>query len=172
MRPTITVGVADHWGWAVLVAVDAKGAMVDRRRVELVGAGVSKYPHHVDGQKLPMQQAVELVAQVGRSVRAEAQARLEELARSFKVKAIALRVLPTLPPTVEERLTDTRARNVADSVMYREALAAAAESLGIQVHWYEEKKLKLPAGKGPGRPWTKDHRVAMASALEARRKAD
>jgi hypothetical protein len=167
MRPTVTVGVADHWGWAVLVAVDAEGALVDRRRVELVGAGLSKYPHHVDGQKLPLKAAVQLVATVKRSARAEAKARLEELGAELNVNALALRALPTLPATVEARLSDTRAKNVADSVMYREALAAAAQSLGIRVHWYEEKKLKADA-RSPGRPWTKDHRVAMAAALSAR----
>ena len=39
---------------------------------------------------------------------------------------IALRTCPPLPATVAERLSDYRARNVADWVMYRKALAGAA----------------------------------------------
>jgi hypothetical protein len=45
-----------------------------------------------------------------------------------RIASIAIRVCPKLPSTTEERITDNRAANVADSVMYREALAAAAEA--------------------------------------------
>ena len=46
------------------------------------------------------------------------------------ISSIAIRVCPRLPPTIEERIADTRAANVADSVMYRQALASAAEARG------------------------------------------
>jgi hypothetical protein len=36
MRRAAIVGVSDHGGWAVLVAADGDGRLLDRRRVELV----------------------------------------------------------------------------------------------------------------------------------------
>ena len=88
-----------------------------------------------------------------------------------------------LPPTIAERIKDYRAQNVADWVMYRKALAAAAEARGWAVHWYDAKKvldaasealriedldahfLQLRRSIGP--PWGKDHKVAMAAAIVA-----
>src|SRR6185312_1634818 len=96
---------------------------------------------------------------------------------------IALRSRPQLPPTVAERLTDYRARNIADWVMYREALAAAAESRGWPIHWYDGKTILSSASralriddfaayfsqirKTVGPPWNKDHKLAMAAAIVA-----
>jgi hypothetical protein len=37
-----------------------------------------------------------------------------------------------LPPTIAERIKDYRAQNVADWVMYRKALSAAAEALRLE----------------------------------------
>jgi hypothetical protein len=45
--------------------------------------------------------------------------------------------VPALPATTEERIIDTRAASIADSVMYREALANAAEACGWLAHWYD-----------------------------------
>ena len=55
------IGVSDHGGWAVLVTVARDGTLLDRRRVELVGEGLPKIPHHSEGQGLPLDEAVELV---------------------------------------------------------------------------------------------------------------
>jgi hypothetical protein len=179
------VGVADHWGWAILVTVDRAGSLVDRRRVELVEEGLSKYPHHHDAQKLPVSEAIELIARVTRSVEACAEACLESLATSvaMPITAIALRVCPPLPETLPERLTNYTAQNVADSVMYREALAKAARARGWSVHWFEARDVAARAASALGRrniealleetrtrlgrPWTKDHRLAMAGAIAA-----
>jgi len=46
------IGVSDHGGWAVLVTVAPDGTLLDRRRVELVGEGLPKLPHHSEGQRL------------------------------------------------------------------------------------------------------------------------
>jgi hypothetical protein len=58
------IGVSDHGGWAVLVTVALDGTLLDRRRVELVGEGLPKLPHHSEGQELPLDEAVELVERV------------------------------------------------------------------------------------------------------------
>lgn len=182
------VGVADHAGWAVLITVH-KNVVIDRRRVELVDPDLPKLPHHHEAQALPVEQGVALVERVRSSAEAQARARLEDLAASLSVpiEAIALRACPDLPKSVAERLADYRAQNVADTVMYREALADAAKARGWRVQWYEATQvfagaanaLGLPtiddlleeARATLGTPWQKDHRMAMAAALAATRPA-
>jgi hypothetical protein len=102
-----------------------------------------------------------------------------------RILGVALRQCPELPPTIAERIKDYRAQNVADWVMYRRALAAAAEARGWPVHWYDAKKVLGAAGealgiadldahflqlrKSIGPPWGQDHRIAMAAAIVAAR---
>src|SRR5262249_47813647 len=66
------------------------------------------------------------------------------------IASIAIRVCPRLPPTTEERIADTRAANVADSVMYRQALATAAEARGWSVHWYDRERVFRDAAAALG----------------------
>jgi hypothetical protein len=182
-KDSATVGVADHWGWAVLVTVAPDGTLIDRRRVALVDAALPKFPHHHDAQRLPLDEAEALVERVSRSAEACARVCLEELATtvSMKVATIALRTCPPLPETIAERLSNYTAQNVADSVMYRNALARAAMAKGWSVHWYDARHVAAEAaralgvktiddllrktGAAVGRPWQKDHRVAMAAAI-------
>jgi hypothetical protein len=175
------VGVADHAGWAVLVTVGEGGRLVDRRRVELIDDGLPKLPHHHEAQGLPVREAVELIERVRASAQRRAVECLDALASEIAVVGIALRTCPTLPPTVAERIENYRAQNVADSVMYREALADAAKARDWTVHWYVEKTVFGEAaealgidsvdamlhevGRSIGPPWRKDHRVAMAAAI-------
>jgi len=58
------IGVSDHGGWAVFVTVARDGTFLDRRRVELVAEGLAKIPHHCECQRLPIDEAVELVERV------------------------------------------------------------------------------------------------------------
>jgi hypothetical protein len=180
------IGVSDHGGWAVLVTVTADGTLLDRRRVELVDEDLPKIPHHSEGQALPIDQAVALVERVQLSAERHAKLALDAVATAVpgRILGVALRECPGwLPPTIAERIKDYRAQNVADWVMYRKALAAAAEARGWTVHWYDAKKvldaasealrikdldahfLQLRRSIGP--PWGKDHRVAMAAAIVA-----
>jgi hypothetical protein len=179
------VGVSDHWGWAVLVTVARDGNLIDRRRVELIDSALPKYPHHHEAQVLPAGEAEALVERVTRSTEIFAEASLETLATtvSMRITGIALRVCPSLPATVAQRLSDYRAQNVADSVMYRNALARAAKSRRWNVHWYEARRVLAEAANALGRrtiedllektgaaigpPWQKDHRLAMAAAIAA-----
>ena len=176
------IGVSDHGGWAVLVTVAQDGTLLDRRRVELVGQGLPKIPHHSEGQRLPLEQAVELVGRVRESAEKHAVLALDAVARAVpRVLGVALRNCPQLPPTIAERIQDYRAQNVADWVMYRMALASAAEARGWPVHWYDAKKVLDVAGqalrvenfdahclhlrKSLGPPWNKDHKLALAAAI-------
>ena len=99
------------------------------------------------------------------------------------IASIAIRLCPKLPSTTEERIADTRAANVADSIMYREALATAAEARGWSVHWYDRERVFQDAavalgvkdvesflqamGRSIGPPWQAKHKLAAAAALAA-----
>src|SRR5260370_41616665 len=132
------IGVSDHGGWAVLVTVARDGTILDRRRVELVGEGLPKIPHHSEGQRLPLAEAVELVQRVRVSAERHAVLALDAVATAVpRILGVAPRTCPQLPPTIAERIKDYRAQNVADWVMYRKALASAAEARGWPVHWYD-----------------------------------
>lgn len=176
------IGVSDHGGWAVLVTVARDGTLLDRRRVELVDDELPGLPHHHEGQMLPMGQAVALVERVRVSAERHAVVALDAVAMAVPaILGIALRSCPQLPPTIAERITDYRARNVADWVMYRKALASAAEARGWPVHWYDAKKVLASASqalhtealdayflqlrRAVGPPFTRDHKLAMAAAI-------
>src|SRR5438552_9839339 len=136
------IGVSDHGGWAVLVTVASDGTMLDRRRVGLVDEGLPKIPHHSEGQGLPVDEAVALVGRVEASAKRHSKLVLDAVAATVpgRIVGVALRQCPELPPTIAERIKDYTAQNVADWVMYRRALAAAAEARGWAVHWYDAKK--------------------------------
>jgi hypothetical protein len=177
------VGVSDHGGWAVLVTVARDGTLLDRRRVELVDEGLPKIPHHSEGQGLPLDEAVRLVEQVRVSAERHAVLVWDAVASVAPILGVALRKCPPLPLTIAERITDYRAQNVADWVMYRKALAAAAEARGWPVYWYDSKKVMdaaqralgvedldayfLQVRKAVGPPWNQDHKLAMAAGIVA-----
>lgn len=169
------IGVSDHGGWAILVTVAHDGTLLDRRRIELVDDNLPAIPHHHEAQGLPPEKAVALIERVRASAEKHAAAALEALAKDIpNVKSIALRERPPLPPTILERIHDYRARNVADWVMYRTALAGAAQARGWTVHWHDAKHLDLNAEqvqlrKKVGSPWSSDHKLAMSLAMKASR---
>jgi hypothetical protein len=191
------VGVAEHGNSAELVTIAPGGELLDRRRIDLTH-GLPTHPYHHEGswavgryvnsswsRPMTLPDAVALVERVRAAAAQGARESLEALAATVPVpiSGIAVRVCPRLPPTTEERITDTRAANVADSVMYREALATAAEARGWSVHWYDregvfrdaEKALGgkdvddflLAMGRSIGPPWQVRHKLAAAAALAA-----
>jgi hypothetical protein len=191
------VGVAEHGNSAVLVTVAPGGELLDRRRVDLT-RGLPTHPYHHEGswavgrylsspwaRAIPLADAVALVERVRESAARGARVSLEALAATVPVPiaSIAIRVCPQLPPTTEERIADNRAANVADSVMYREALANAAEARGWSVYWYDRERVLRDAavaldgedidallhamGRSVGPPWQAKHKLAAAAALAA-----
>ena len=182
MKDAGVIGVSDHGGWAVLVTTARDGTLLDRRRVELVDDALPGLPHHHEGQMLPMDRAVALVEQVRASAERHAVLALDAVATAIpNILGIALRICPELPPTIAERIKDYRARNLADWVMYRKALASAAEARGWPIHWYDAKTVLVAASKALsienfdahflqmrktlGPPWNNDHKLAMAAAV-------
>ena len=146
-----------------------------------------KIPHHSEGQALPLDEAVALVERVQVSAERHAKLALNAVAKTVpgRILGVALRECPELPATIADRIKDYRAQNVADWVMYRRALAAAAEARGWAVHWYNAKKVFdaasealriedldahfLQLRRSIGSPWGQDHKVAMAAAIVAAR---
>jgi hypothetical protein len=197
---TATVGVAEHGNSAVLVTIAHDGTLLDRRSIDLTDRGLPTHPHHHEGswavgrylntpgaKPMSLADAVALVERVRASAERGARESLGALAASLAVPIvrIALRACPSLPSTTEERIADNRAQTVADSVMYREALALAAEARGWSVHWYDRERVFRDAaaafgrkdvdallqamGRSIGPPWQAKHKLAAAAALAARR---
>ena len=193
-----TVGIAEHGNSAVLVTVASAGELLDRRRIDLTH-GLPTHPYHHEGswavgryvnsswaRLISLTDAIALVERVRESAVRGAHEGLEALADSVAapIASIAIRLCPKLPPTIEERIADTRASNVADSIMYREALARAAEARGWSVHWYDREHVFRDAastlggedidaflramGQSVGPPWQAKHKLAAAAALAAR----
>ncbi len=192
------VGVAEHASSAVLVTVGPGGELLDRRSIELIERGLPSHPHHHEGswavgrylstpgaRVLSLADAVSLVERVRASAARGAREGLEALAAAVPVPiaSIAIRACPPLPPTTEERIADNRAQTYADSVMYREALATAAEARGWSVHWYDRERVfrdtaaaigredidafLYAMGRSIGPPWQATHKLAAAAALVA-----
>ena len=197
-RRAAAVGVAEYGNSAVLVTVAPDGELLDRRRISLTDGGLPTHPHHHEGswavgryrnspwaRDISLAEAVALVERVRAAAARGARESLEALAAEVPVPvaSIALRVCPTLPPTTEERIADNRAQAVADSVMYREALATAAEARGWSVHWYDRERVFHDAaaalgrsdidtflnamGRSVGPPWQARHKLAAAAAIAA-----
>ncbi len=191
------VGVAENANSAVLVTIGQGGELLDRRRVELT-VGLPTHPHHHEGswavgrylntpgaRAVSLADAVALVERVRVAAACGARESLEALAAAVLVPiaSIAIRACPDLPLTIEERIKDNRAQTVADSVMYRQALAAAAEARGWSVYWYDRERVLRDGaaalgnedvdaflqamGRLIGPPWQAIHKLAAAAALAA-----
>lgn len=195
---TATVGVVEHGASAVLVTLTAEGELLDRRSVDLTDHGLPTHPHHHEGswavgryldtpwaRPISLADAVALVERVRDSAARGARESLEALAGAvpIPITGIAIRECPKLPPTTEERIADHRAQAVADSVLYREALASAAAARGWTVHSYDREDVFRQAaealghqdldaflraiGRAIGPPWQAKHRLAAAAAIAA-----
>lgn len=190
------VGVAEHGNSAELVTVTANGDLLDRRRIDLTH-DLPTHPYHHEGswavgryadsawaKPISLPDAIELVKRVHKAAERGAHDTLAALASTVpSIACIAIRVCPVLPKTIEERIRDNRAANTADSVMYRQALASAAEGRGWTISWYDRERVFADAAKALGRkdldallramgrsagpPWQARHKLAAAAALAA-----
>ena len=195
---TATVGVTEHGNSAVLVTISADTRLLDRRNVDLT-KNLPTHPYHHQGswavgrytdspwaKEISLPDAIALVEEVEAAATAGARQVLDELVESVAepIGAIAIRECPELPPTIEERIRDNRAQTMADTVMYRKALAAAAHERGWAVRWYDkacvfedasdrldtDAKTAIAAlGKAAGPPWQATHKLAAAAAIAAAR---
>jgi hypothetical protein len=196
-RPTATVGVVEHGNSAVLVTMTSGGELLDRRRIDLT-RGLPTHPYHHEGswavgryvnspwaRTISLPEAVALIERVRQAAARGAHDGLEALAAAvpMPITSVAIRKCPKLPQTIQETIADTSAANVADSIMYREALAIAAAARGWSVSWYDREGVWRDAaaviggrdldtflhetGRSIGPPWQVKHRLAAAAALAA-----
>jgi len=194
-RPAATVGVAEHGNAAILVTLSDAGQLLDRRRVELT-EGLPTHPYHHEGswaigryadspwaRPITLEDALRLVERVHEAAAIGARRSLEALSQTLRlpITRIVLRVCPELPDTLLDRIVDTRAATVADSVLYRRALATAAEQRGWSVAWYRPDEVFADAararrveniddclkdmGRAVGPPWQARQKLAAAAAL-------
>jgi hypothetical protein len=197
MKSGAAVGVVEHGNSAVLVSVAPDGVLLDRRRIDLT-QGLPTHPYHHEGswavgryinspwaREISLIDAVALVERVHAAAEIGARESLEALAAALPmpITRIAIRICPELPLTIEERIRDTRAATVADTVIYRQALADAAKTRGWKVEWYDRKQVFEDAaaalghpdiqtflsemGKLVGPPWQAAHKLAATAALVA-----
>ncbi len=143
MTESAAAGISDHCGWAVVVCVAADNRVLNSRRIELIEPGLPSLPHHSQGQRLPISDAVALVERVRASAETCATRALDELPPD--VRSIVIRKRPALPPTVAERITNYWAQTRADTVMYRDVLAQAAKARGWSVREYDSKTVLAEA---------------------------
>lgn len=193
------MGVVEHGNSAVLVTVAPPAELLDRRYIDLT-RGLPTHPHHHEGswavgrylntpgaRVMSLADAVALVERVRQAAAHGAREALDSLAAAvhMPIAHIALRSCPPLPATVEQRIADNRAQTVADTVMYREALANAAQARGWTVHWYDRDHVFREAaavlgrkdidaflhamGRSLGPPWQAKHKLAAAAALACAR---
>lgn len=189
----VAFGLKAHSGWAVLVVVgknDGDVIVVDRRRLELVEDGWAKQPYHA-AEKLKPEAARDVVK---RGIEAAHRIALHEIQaavnrereRGNEVAACAVLVADPVPDwSVDEILAVHVRMHKAEGVLFRQALARAAETCGLRLTAILEKQLTeraggslgTPAGglfekieglgKSVGPPWGKDQKDAAIAALIA-----
>jgi len=188
------ISVADHAGWAYVVCVAAPTrvpAVVERRRLTLIDAGLPTLPYHHESIGMPEDKANALIARVQRSIAACTSRALREVVAELSpvhpVVALAIREppFPGLPDTVVPVRQSYRLQCAADGMMYQLALCRAAHDVGLEVdlcrrgeetvraaarlavHADDVASFVSGAGRPSGPPWTEEHRRAYAAGIAA-----
>src|SRR5689334_16853941 len=103
------VGVAPHNSWAILVTITlaSEPRVVDRRRIELLDAGLPAQPHEHEARALPAAAAESLVARVRASAERRARDELDRLrAKLADVRVTTLTIRDGPTPAIPERFAD------------------------------------------------------------------
>lgn len=186
------VSVAEHTGWAHLVCVaapDGVPAVVERRRVTLIDAGLPTQPYEHDSLAMREDEADALIARIRRSIEGRSLVALQrlvaELAAEHTVVALVIREppFPDLPKSVATVRQSHRLTCCADGMMYQLAMCRAARDLELGVELYRRGQEMLRAaqqlgvtpedveefvsgtGRPAGPPWTSEHRRAFAAGI-------
>jgi len=186
------ISAADHAGWVHFVCVAApRGvpAVIERRRVMTIDAGLPTMPYRHESLGMPVAAANALITRVRRSI-AECTSRalrevVTDLSPSYRIVALAIREppFPELPDTVATVRQSYQLQCAADGMIYQIALCAAARDLGLEVHLCGrgEENARVAArlhvnandvesfvrvtGRPSGPPWTEEHRRAYAAGI-------
>ena len=112
----IAIGVADHAGWAHLVAVriDDDGLQVlDRRRVEIIDDDLPRMPYEHEAADLDDDDADDLIARVARSATANARRELAAFCSDLGGDVVAAAASATNPASRSPSITARRAGRIA-----------------------------------------------------------
>jgi hypothetical protein len=180
----VAFGWKAHSGWAALVVLgvgDGGFTIVDRRRVELVDDAWAKQPYHAakDRQPVAAREVVERgIEGAHRLAVREVQAAVSrEQERNNKVAACAVLMAQPMPDwSIEEILAVHFRMHKAEGVLFRDALARAANQCGLRLVAVPEKRLMehsrlldnvAKLGKAAGPPWGRDQKDAALAAMIA-----
>ncbi|MFI7614238.1 hypothetical protein ACIBP6_23695 [Nonomuraea terrae] len=191
---TTALGVRDHCGWAVLVAIGGGAGAPDlllRERATLLDdPSLPEQPYHA-AAGLDLDAAAELIARVEEAARTAARdalsAAVHELTEAgHDVAGVALDLgavgsgRMALPRDLAEVLAKHHCLHGAEGELYHEALQEAARGEGLAVSRYDFKEVRDTAARvlgadvtarvdglraRAGSPWTRDHKDAALAAL-------
>jgi hypothetical protein len=186
------MSAVEHAGWAHVICVaapDGVPAVVLRRRVMLIDAGLPPMPYEHDSVGLTEVDADALVDRVRRSATARAAIAMQrlaaELAPTYAAVALAIRKppFPELPGSVRAVRNSYPLQCAADGMLYRSAICHAATKSGLEVHTYRRgdeiasaatgvgatardvEQFVRVGGRPAGPPWTAEHRRAFAAGI-------
>lgn len=181
----VALGFRPHSGWAVAVVVGHGPAVLERHRVALADRPPPVQPYHA-AVGLPAHQAAGLVAEATRSAYTMAAAAVGALVAAHRVIGVAIVAgagSAREDLTLEQVLGAHARLHAAEGELYRDALADAADALGLPVTLVgpretpalgqrllgcdgAELRVRLAElGRPFGPPWTKDHKDAVLAAL-------
>jgi len=182
------VGFATHSGWAVAVTAgvgdDGHLAVVDRRRVTLLGDDLPRMAYHAAAE-LDADAAERLVASVDASIADYARDVVGELVAAADVAVAGVAVVgrPREIPSVAVVLASHARMHASEGEQYRRGIVEAANDLGLPVlrigpdeltarttellGWTPERtEQELTAVRAAlGAPWQTDHKQAALAAL-------
>jgi hypothetical protein len=184
----VAVGFSTHSGWAVAVTAglgdDGHLAVVDRRRVTLIGDDLPRMAYHAAAE-LDAGAAERLVASVDASIADHARVVVGELAAAPDVAVVGVAVVgrPRDIPGVSTVLASHARMHACEGEQYRRGIVEAANDLGLPVlrvgpdeltarttellEWTPERaEQELAAIRTAlGAPWQSDHKQAALAAL-------
>jgi len=183
------VGFREHTGWAAMVALGGgvtAPVVLARSRYELSEGDLPRAAYHA-ARQLDVENAGRLVHQVGLVARSAAESQLRRTvaeleAAGYEVVGTAVAAPRELPADLSEILGSHPLVHTAEGQLYRDALAEAAELVGLpltrflQQELYEETAVLIGTseaslqaqltglGRALGPPWQRDQKEAAAAA--------
>lgn len=187
--PTAILGFRPHTYWTAAVALAGPASaprVLERRRIEFA-APEARFVYHRAAEGA-LAEAPGLIAAVGRATEEQAARELAALVAELRRGGIEVGVacVPSgtarLPDALEDILCAHNRIHAAEGIFYREVLAGACESIGLEVRRLVERELPFLAcdlleitpetlrarlremGAALGPPWSEDYRLATLAA--------